>query len=40
MHESFEAFDANKYTRGWFAWANALFGEWVDTMVREGTLPS
>jgi meiotically up-regulated gene 157 (Mug157) protein len=40
IHESFFADNPASYTRGWFAWANALFGEWVDTMVREGTLPS
>lgn len=40
MHESFEADDPSEYTRGWFAWANALFGEWVDTMVTDGSLPS
>ncbi len=39
IHESFQASDPAQYTRGWFAWANALFGEWIDTMVREGTLP-
>jgi len=29
MHESFHADDASKFTRPWFAWANALFSELV-----------
>lgn len=33
MHESFEANEPSTITRGWFAWANALAGEWIDNMV-------
>ncbi len=29
MHEAFNANDASRYTRDWFAWANTLFGELV-----------
>jgi uncharacterized protein len=29
MHESFHQDDASRFTRPWFAWANALFGELV-----------
>jgi hypothetical protein len=29
MHESFDAKDANKFTRPWFAWCNSLFGELI-----------
>jgi uncharacterized protein len=33
MHESFNANDAAKFTRAWFAWANTLFGELVATVA-------
>ncbi|SCV68737.1 BQ2448_858 [Microbotryum intermedium] len=29
MHESFEKDDSRRFTRGWFAWANGLFGELI-----------
>jgi len=29
MHESFHKDDPSNYTRGWFAWANTLFGELI-----------
>lgn len=29
MHEGFHADDPNRFTRPWFAWANALFSEFV-----------
>jgi meiotically up-regulated gene 157 (Mug157) protein len=29
MHESFQQDDPARFTRGWFAWANTLFGELV-----------
>jgi meiotically up-regulated gene 157 (Mug157) protein len=29
MHESYNADDAKKFTRAWFAWANSLFGELI-----------
>lgn len=35
MHESFSARDPSSFTRGWFAWANSLFGElMVDVAAR------
>lgn len=40
QHETFDADNITWITRGWFAWANALFGEWVDLMVRNGSLPT
>ena len=35
MHESFHKDDANNYTRKWFAWANTLFGEFVQHILNE-----
>jgi meiotically up-regulated gene 157 (Mug157) protein len=35
MHESFHVDDPAVYTRGWFAWANSLFGELIVNLVRE-----
>lgn len=35
MHESFNADDAARFTRPWFAWANTLFGELIVTLARE-----
>ncbi len=29
IHESYSADDPPQFTRPWFAWANAMFGEWV-----------
>jgi meiotically up-regulated gene 157 (Mug157) protein len=29
MHESFHKDDPAKFTRSWFAWANALFGQLI-----------
>jgi hypothetical protein len=29
MHESFHKDDPANFTRGWFAWANTLFGELI-----------
>jgi meiotically up-regulated gene 157 (Mug157) protein len=33
MHESFDANKPERYTRGWFAWCNSLFGELVATLA-------
>jgi meiotically up-regulated gene 157 (Mug157) protein len=35
MHESFWKDDATRYTRGWFAWANTLFGELILKLAQE-----
>ncbi|HET7359383.1 MAG TPA: glycoside hydrolase family 125 protein [Rhodanobacteraceae bacterium] len=34
MHEAFDADDARRFTRPWFAWANSLFGELVARLAR------
>jgi meiotically up-regulated gene 157 (Mug157) protein len=34
MHESYSASDPKIFTRGWFAWANTLFGELIGKTVR------
>lgn len=34
MHESFHKNDASKFTRKWFAWANAIFADFVWKMYR------
>jgi hypothetical protein len=33
MHESYYKDDPKRFTRAWFAWANTLFGELVDTLA-------
>jgi meiotically up-regulated gene 157 (Mug157) protein len=35
MHESFDKDDPDLFTRGWFAWANTLFGEWLFKLQSE-----
>jgi uncharacterized protein len=35
MHESFWKDDATRFTRPWFAWANALFAELILTVLRD-----
>lgn len=35
MHESFDRNNAGSYTRPWFAWANAVFGELIMQLARE-----
>ena len=35
MHESFHPDEPEKYTRSWFAWANSLFAELADNLMRE-----
>ena len=36
MHESFNKDNPSNYTRAWFAWQNALFGELVIKLIDEG----
>lgn len=36
MHESFHPDRPEEYTRSWFAWANSLFAELADNLMREG----
>lgn len=36
MHESFDKDNPAEYTRGWFAWANTLFGELIIHLLEEG----
>lgn len=33
MHEGFDVNDPSKFTREWFAWANTLFAQTVETLV-------
>ena len=35
MHESFDADDPARFTRGWFAWVNGLFGELIIKLANE-----
>ena len=35
MHESFDANNPRRFTRKWFAWANALFAEFVREFTDE-----
>lgn len=34
VHEAFSVDDAQRYTRGWFAWVNGMFGELMVDLVR------
>lgn len=38
MHESFNKDNPEKFTRGWFAWQNTLFGELILKQVNEGRI--
>lgn len=38
MHESFDPYAPEKFSRPWFAWANTLFGELVLKLVNEGKI--
>lgn len=35
LHESFSVNSPSFYTRGWFAWPNAYFAEWIDSALRK-----
>ena len=35
MHESFDVANPNIFTRAWFCWADALFGELALTLLKE-----
>jgi meiotically up-regulated gene 157 (Mug157) protein len=34
MHETFDQDNPSNFTRGWFAWANTLFGELIIDVQR------
>ena len=34
MHEGVHKDDPQQFTRPWFAWANSIFSEFVEHMVR------
>lgn len=38
MHESFDVNDPQHFTREWFAWQNALFGELILKLIGDGKL--
>ncbi len=38
MHESFDPYDPQKFTRSWFAWANSMFGELLYRLYEQGML--
>ncbi len=35
MHESFNSSNPRQFTRGWFAWANSLFGQMVVQLIEK-----
>jgi hypothetical protein len=36
MHEGFDPDNSANYTRPWFAWANSLFEELIQVLMRKG----